>query len=126
MVWKKAVIEERHTRGASYEVGGIQMKSTPRLVWTSLKRAFQVITFLYLLISLCDIFVGDQRTPLLQRVRLAWVLYWPKLLLSQRPEITDRDLLVSLSVDLVVFSTAIFFTLWLRTRRQTTLPRGEL
>src|SRR5215204_1630902 len=85
-----------------------KMRSKKDLIWISLKRAFQVIAALYLLIGLADIFVGDPTTPLLQRFPLAWFLYWPKLFLPYRDKITDLDLIVSLSLDLVVFAGVSF------------------
>jgi hypothetical protein len=95
------------------------MRSKKNLFWKSLKRALQLIAGLYLLILFSDIFVGDPTTPLLQRFPPAWILYWPKLFLSPRPKITDLDLIVSLSLDMVAFSVLIFLISWLLARRKS-------
>jgi hypothetical protein len=83
------------------------MFSTGKL-WHSLKRAFTLTCAVYFLLGLIDVFAGDPIIPLLERLPLAWIWYWPKLFLSRSTTVTDRELFVSLAVNIAVYTVAIY------------------
>src|SRR5690348_10979343 len=77
-----------------------------------------VITWsLSLFIDIVDIFVGNQDLLLLQRLPLAWILYWPKLFLHAGPHISDLDRGVSSLVDTILCAVLVYGVCTIRARR---------
>src|SRR5712691_8296839 len=77
------------------------------LIRKSLWRAWLLTANLYLLLVILDGFVGDQDAPLLKRFPLAWILYWPKVLLSTNTRVTVTDVVVSLLANAAVYAIVI-------------------
>jgi hypothetical protein len=84
------------------------MKFDVGSLWLSLKRGFTVACIVYFLLDLVAVFVGDPVTPLLSRLPLAWIWYWPKLFLAGNATVTDRDLFVSLALNVAAYTILIY------------------
>jgi hypothetical protein len=87
-------------------------------LWLSLKRAFTVTAAVYFVLTIVALFVGDPMTPLLNRFPLAWIWYWPKLFLWSGATVTDRDLIVSLALNIVAYTTLIYAISYLMDQRR--------
>jgi hypothetical protein len=94
------------------------MKVNAGRLWLSLKRAFTLTCVVYFLIEFIEIFSGDPIVPLLKRLPLAWVWYWPKLFLSRGAIVTDRDLFVSLALNIAAYTVVIYAISWLMVKRK--------
>jgi outer membrane lipoprotein-sorting protein len=84
------------------------MKFDSRRVWLSLNRGFTLTAVVYFLLHIVEVFVGEPTTPLLERLPLAWVWYWPKLFFSRSANTTDRDLFFALVVNIIVYTIAFY------------------
>jgi hypothetical protein len=59
---------------------------------------------LWFLVDVADLFTVDSDLLLLQRLPLAWLLYWPKLILQRGSHLREIDRVFSLTVNVVLFA----------------------
>ena len=86
--------------------------------WLSLKRAFTVTAAVYFLLGIVGLFAGDPATPLLNRFPLAWIWYWPKLFFGGGATVTDRDLIISLALNVAAYTMLIYAISYLMDQRR--------
>jgi hypothetical protein len=94
------------------------MKVNSGPLWPSMKRAFTVTAAVYFLLAIGGLFIGDPTTPLLNRFPLAWIWYWPKLFLAGSATVTDRDLIVSLVLNIAAYTILIYAISFLMNNRR--------
>jgi hypothetical protein len=87
-------------------------------LWLSLKRAFTVTAAIYFVLTIVALFVGDPMTPFLNRFPLAWIWYWPKLFLGGGATVTDRDLIISLALNIAAYTMLIYAISYLMDQRR--------
>src|SRR5256885_848583 len=84
----------------------------------SLGAGVQITLNLFLAFVIIGLIEGNAEIPLLQRLPIAWLYYWPKLILNSSKYLNNSDELVSFFSNIIIYSFLTCAFLVLRAKRK--------